>query len=77
MAVSGIGETVEVTVGKHPYQHPYGIAPCVPLRLMERKSRQVGTVDAEYLRIRYAVPALSTGPIRAQIEAISDLCAAG
>ena len=29
MAVSGIGETVEVTVRKHPYQHPYGIAPCV------------------------------------------------
>jgi len=56
MAVSDPSETVEVTVFKHPYQHPYGIAPCVPQRLMERKSLQVGTVDADFPRIRYAVP---------------------
>jgi len=59
MAVSGIGETVdEVIVGKHPYEHPYGIVPCVPYRLMERKSPQVGTFDAVFPRIRYAVPSL-------------------
>ena len=46
MAVSDPSETVEVTVFKHPYQHPYGIAPCVPQRLMERKSLQVGTVGS-------------------------------
>lgn len=48
MAVSGIGQTVEVTVRKHPYQHPYGIAPCVPERLRVRISRQVGTHDTDY-----------------------------
>ena len=61
MAVSDPSETVEVTVFKHPYQHPYGIAPCVPQRLMERKSLQVGTVDADFPRIRYAVPPLQLG----------------
>lgn len=27
---SGISEMVQVTVCKHPYPHPYGIASCVP-----------------------------------------------
>jgi len=42
---------------KHPYQHPYEIAPCDPKRLTQRKSCQVGTFDADFPRIRYAVPA--------------------
>ena len=58
LAVSGIGETLQVTASKHPYQHPYGIEPSVPQRLMKRRSRQVGTIDAVSPRIRYAVPAL-------------------
>ena len=62
MVGNGIGEAVEVTVGKHPYQHPYEIAPCDPQRLMERQSRQVGTVDADFPRIRYAVPPLHQSP---------------
>ncbi len=41
---------------KHPYKHPYGIAPCFPGRLKRAQSTQVGSHDTEILRIRYAVP---------------------
>ncbi len=41
---------------KHPYKHPYGIAPCDPPRLKHAQSTQVGTHDTEIPRIRYAVP---------------------
>ncbi len=59
MALSGISQTVEVTAAlKHPYQHPYGIAPCFPEGLKRAQSTQVGTHDTETLRIRYAVPPL-------------------
>jgi len=43
---------------KHPYKHPYGIAPCFPERLKRAQSTQIGTHDTVILRIRYAVPAL-------------------
>ena len=52
----GLGNRLRSCAGKHPYQHPYGIAPCVPSRPMERKSSQLGVIDAGIPRIRYAVP---------------------
>jgi len=41
---------------KHPYKHPYGIAPCFPERLKRAQSTQIGSHDTEGPRIRYAVP---------------------
>ena len=53
---------------KHPYEHPHGIGPCGPQRLTQRKSRQVGSIDAENRAsgMRYQVSFAQ--PIRAQIE---------
>jgi len=47
---------------KHPYKHPYGIAPCEPQRLKRAQSTQIGTHDMGIPRIRYAVPFLHQGP---------------
>ena len=41
---------------KHPYKHPYGIAPCFPQRIKRAQSTQTGSHDTVILRIRYAVP---------------------
>jgi hypothetical protein len=41
---------------KHPYKHPYGIAPCDPPRLKRAQSTQTGPPDTGISRIRYAVP---------------------
>ena len=54
-------KSVEVKL-KHPYKHPYGIAPCFPQRLKPAQSTQIGTHDMGIPRIRYAVPLLSSEP---------------
>lgn len=43
---------------KHPYKHPYGIAPCDPQRFKRAQSTQIGSHDTVIRRIRYAVPSL-------------------
>src|SRR5680860_509021 len=47
---------------KHPYKHPYGIAPCDPPRLKRAQSTQTGPPDTGIPRIRYAVPLLASKP---------------
>src|SRR5680860_993269 len=47
---------------KHPYKHPYGIAPCDPPRLKRAQSTQIGSHDTGIPRIRYAVPPLRPSP---------------